>query len=91
MNYDLSEAAEKIAALETNQQCMVDERKKAANDRHKEAKIALDRIRQLEVQCKDWENQLADREATIAENIEKAKTIAENNGKKITKRALEVG
>ena len=44
-----------IAALETNLQCMVDEQEKAANDMDTEAKNAQNRIIQLEVQCKNWE------------------------------------
>ena len=87
---DLVEAAEKIAVLETNLECMVEEKEKAADERHTEAKTAQSRITQLQVQAKNWENQLNDSKATTADKIEKAVQIAKKNAETVTERKLEM-
>ena len=52
---------------------------KPANDGDTEAKGARNRIRQLEVQCKNRRYQLADGKATITEQIDNAVTKAKEN------------
>ena len=87
---ELVEAAEKIAVLQTNLECMVEQHEKAAKDKQTEAKTAQNRITQLQVQAKNWENQFNDSEATTADKIEKAVQIAKKNAETVTERKLEM-
>ena len=87
---DLVEAGEKIAALETNLECMAEDQEKAAKDKHTKAQNVQSQITQLQIQRKYWEDKYNDSEATTADKIEKAVQIAKKNAETVTERKLEM-
>ena len=76
---ELLELADKI-------QYRINNLEAATGEHETEAK----RISQLEVQCNVWKARLAYSEATVGEEIEKAKAIAINNTEKATVRKVEL-
>ncbi|KAK0507514.1 hypothetical protein JMJ35_010037 [Cladonia borealis] len=83
---ELHELADKIQHRINNLEATIDEHEEAAHDRDTEAK----RISQLEVQCNVWKARLAYSEATVAEEMDKAKAIAMSNAEKATMRKVDL-
>ena len=87
---DLSEAVDKIAELKADRQRMINDRERMANDEHTKPDHSKNRIGQLEIQCKNWQNKLKESLATTDEKIEKAVQIANGKSEKIKERKLEM-